>query len=278
MTSEKGGTGKTTGIVNVAWYLAARMKKSVLVVDADPQANASLVLLRGEAPEPPTLYQVLTDTAAAADAIRTTTTPGLDILPGDTMLADANLSIASEIGRERRLRLAMRGVHDAYDFVLIDTSPQRTLININVLNYVAEVWCPVDPGIFSIAGIVKLQGAIAEIVRYLDNPELRLSGLIMCQARGDNLSRDVEAQLRATFGSLVSKTVIPQNVRLGEAHAHYLSVGQFAPRSPGAKAYESLTRELMEYGKANRNAGVAVNEATDPNDAAGRGARKRRAG
>jgi chromosome partitioning protein len=169
----------------------------------------------------------------------------------------------------------MRAVDDPYDFVIIDTSPQRTLVNINVLNYVSEVWCPVDPGIFSLAGIVKLQGAIAEIVRYLDNPELRLSGLVLCQTRADNLARDVEAQLRATFGSLVCQTTIPQNVRLGEAHAHYLSVGEFAPRSPGAKAYESLTRELIAYGKANRNDGGAVDEAAHTVRPAGRTARKR---
>jgi chromosome partitioning protein len=275
--SDKGGSGKTTTVVNVAWNLA-RMKKSVLVVDADPQANATLVLLRGEAPEAPTLYHVLTNTADAGDTIRTTAIPGLDLMPGDGLLADANLSLASEIGRERRLRLAMRGVDDAYDFVVIDTSPSRTLININVLNYVSEVWTPVDPGVFSLAGLVKLQGAIAEVVKFLDNPSLRLSGLVLTQARGDNLTRDVEAQLRGTFGALVCQTTIPQSVKVGEAHAHYLPVGQFAPRSPAAKAYESLTLELIEHGKANRNAGGAVNEAADADGTAGRTGRKRRAG
>jgi len=83
---------------------------------------------------------------------------------------------------------------------VIDTSPQRTLININVLNYVAEVWCPVDPGVFSLAGLVKLQGAAAEVVKFLDNAALRFAGLVLTQARGDNLTRDIEAQLRTTFG------------------------------------------------------------------------------
>jgi chromosome partitioning protein len=268
--SEKGGTGKTTSAVNTAVCMA-RMRQRVLVIDCDPQANASMVFLKGATPEPPTLYHVLTNNADAGDTIRATGIAGVDLLPGDVTLADANLSLASEIGRERRLRLAMRGVDETYDVVVIDTSPQRTLININVLNYVQEVWCPVEPGIFSLAGIVKLQGAVAEVVRYLDNAELTLSGLVVTQTRGDNLTRDVEAQLRATFGTLVCKTTIPQNVKLGESHANFLPVIEYAPRSPGAKAYEALTREMMSHGKAHRVAGV-----NDGNASAADGPRTRR--
>jgi chromosome partitioning protein len=258
-TSEKGGTGKTTTVINTAVCLA-RQKKRVLVIDADPQSNATLVLLKGHAPDPPNLFHVLTNLADAGDTIRTTAITGLDCLPGDTSLADANLSLASEIGRERRLRLAMRGVDERYDYVVIDTSPQRTLININVLNYVSEVWCPVDPGIFSLAGLVKLQGAVAEVVRYLDNADVKLAGLVLTQTRTDNLCRDVEAQLRASFGSLVCKTTIPTSVKVGEAHGHYISVLDYAPRSPAAKAYEALTKEMMNHGSKKRTGRVAEHE------------------
>ena len=106
--SEKGGTGKTTSAVNTAVALA-KLGKRVLVVDADPQANATLVLLKGETPDPPTLYHVLINTADAGDTIRTTGTKGLELLPADTLLADSNISLASEMGRERRLRLALGG-------------------------------------------------------------------------------------------------------------------------------------------------------------------------
>lgn len=270
--SEKGGTGKTTSAVNTAVSLAKRGKR-VLVIDADPQANASLVFLRGQTPDPPTLYHVLTNTADPGDTIRSTPTPGLDLLPADTLLADANVSLASEMGRERRLRLAMRGVDEAYDFVVIDTSPQRTLININVLNYVAEVYCPVDPGIFSLSGLVKLQGAVAEVVKFLDNQALRISGLILTQARADNLTRDVEAQLRATFGALVHGTTIPASVKVGEAHARYMSVLDYAPRSPGAKAYEALTREILEHGEAH-GTGDGVHGVVASDRAAGRTGRR----
>jgi chromosome partitioning protein len=274
--SEKGGSGKTTSALNTAHCLA-RMRKRVLVVDADPQANATLVLLKGQTPDPPTLTHVLTDTADAGDTIRTTALTALDLLPGDTCLADANVTLASEIGRERRLRLAMRGVEDAYDFVVIDASPQRTLININVLNYVSEVYCPVDPGIFSLSGLVKLQGAVAEVVKFLDNAELRLTGLVLTQARGDNLTRDVEAQLRATFGALVCQTTIPQSVKIGEAHARYTSVLDYAPRSPAARAYEALTREMMAHGEAHRT-GIAVPGADAAHGTARTNRRRRAAG
>jgi chromosome partitioning protein len=248
ITSEKGGTGKSTLCINLAACLA-RMKKKILVLDADPQANTTMVLLRGEAPDPPTLADVLTNQADAGDTIRKTGIPGLDILPGAPSLAEANVVLASEMGRERRLRLAMRGADDDYDLVIADTSPQRTLVNVNVLSYVSEVYCPVDPGIFSLAGLVQLQAAVAEVVRFLDNPSLTLRGLILSQARGDNLSRDIEAQLRATFGSLVLKTTIPASVKVGESHVRYLPVVTYAPRSPAARAFETLTKEVMRHGE-----------------------------
>jgi chromosome partitioning protein len=214
-----------------------------------------MVLMRGETPEPPTLYHVMTNTADTEGAIRTTGIDGLDVLPGDGILADANLSLASEIGRERRLRLAMRGVDEAYDLVIVDTSPQRTLININVLNYVGEVYVPVEPSIFSLSGLIKLQGAISDVVKFLDNAALRMSGLVLTQAGNSNLTRDVEAQLRASFGNLVCKTTIPASVKVGEASAHYMSVLDYAPRSPGAKAYEALTREIMSHGETRTGTG-----------------------
>jgi chromosome partitioning protein len=250
-TSEKGGSGKTTTVINTAVCLA-RQRKRVLVVDADPQSNATMVFLKGQTPDGPTLHHVLTNTADAGDTIRATSIPGLDILPGDRTLADVNLSLVEEMGRERRMRLAMRGVDEAYDFVVVDTSPSRSLININVLNYVSEVWCPVDPGVFSLAGLVSLQGAAADVVRYLDNAELRLAGLVLTQTRPDNLCRDVEAQLRTSFGSLVCKTTIPASVKVGEAHGRYLPILDYAPRSPAALAYAALTKEVIAHGKANR--------------------------
>jgi chromosome partitioning protein len=276
--SEKGGVGKTSLCLNTAHALAKRNpKKRVLVVDADPQANATLVLLKGQTPELPTLYHVMCDQADAGDTIRETSIPGLDVMPGDTLLADANLSLASEYGRERRLKLAMRDVADRYAYVIFDTSPQRTLININVLNYVREVWCPIDPGVFSLAGLVKLQAALSEVSKFLDNSELRLAGLVLNEVRSDRLCKDIETEARSAFGRLICRTTIPANVAIGEAHAHYQSVLEYAPRSPGAHAYQALTREIESYGKANRTGRIAVDGAA-PSDRTRRSARRRKAG
>lgn len=277
--SEKGGTGKTTSAVNTAVGLA-KLGNRVLMIDADPQANATLVLLKGETPEPPTLYHVLTNTADAGDTIRPTSTKRLELLPADTLLADANISLAQEMGRERRLRLALRGIDEGYDYVVIDTSPQRTLINVNVLNYVAEVYCPVDPGIFSLAGLVKLQGAVSEVVKFLDNQALRMSGLVLTRTQHDNISKDVESQVRASFGNLVMETTIPATTKIGEAHARFMSVLDYAPRSPGAKAYEALTREIIRHGEQEHGTGNGSVNFAEANRSTGRSARqsKRAAG
>jgi chromosome partitioning protein len=283
--SEKGGTGKTTSAVNTAVGLA-KLGRRVLLADADPQSNASLVLTEGRGAESPTLFHVLTNEADAADAIRPTRTPGLDLLPAETLLADANVALASELGRERRLRLAMRDVEAAYDFVVVDTGPARSLLNVNVLNYAAEVWCPVDPGVFSIAGLGTLQGAVAEVARYLDNDRLRIAGLVLTRTARDNISRDVEAQLRGAFGGLVCRTTIPGSAKVGEAHARFLSVLDYAPRSAGAKAYEALVAEIDAHGGQEQDGSgepaggpAEADDATDTAPRVGRGTRRaRRAG
>lgn len=245
--SEKGGVGKSTCAVNVSVALAKRGKR-VLVIDADPQSNASLVLTAGQGSgDDATLFHVLTNEAEALEAIRPTSISGLDLLPADGQLADANVLLASELGRERRLRAAMKDV-EGYDFIVIDTSPQRSLLNVNVLNFVGEVYCPLDPGIFALAGLVKLQEVIGGVVRHLDNPTLRLAGLVVSRVQRDNLSRDTEAQLRSAFGDLVLKTTIPASTKIGEAHARYTSVLDYAPGSPGSKAFDSLTAEIIAHG------------------------------
>jgi chromosome partitioning protein len=273
--SEKGGPGKSTCAINTAVGLA-KLGNRVLFVDADPQANSTMVLGQGRAGGSPTLFHVLTNESDPADAIVSTTTPGLDLIPADGMLADANVVLVTELGRERRLRLAMPEVDHGYDFVVIDTSPQRSLVNVNVLNYAAEVYCPVDPGIFAIAGLMKLQEAIAGVVKFLDNPTLRLAGLVVNRVTRDNLSRDTEAQLREAFGPLVFKTTVSTSTKIGEAHARYQSVLDYAPGSTGAKAFEVLTREIIEHGQV-IGSGNGVDGA-DETHRAGSGKRRRRAG
>jgi chromosome partitioning protein len=247
--SEKGGVGKTTLAINVAVGLA-RAGQRVLLLDSDPQGNASYVLTEGQGSGTDlSLTDVLLDQADAVDAIRSTHIKGLDLLPSAPSLADANVSLSTELGRERRLRLAMEPVEDTYDWVVCDTSPARTLITVNVLNWVQAVYVPVDPGVFALAGVGKTQEAIADVVRYLDNRQLRLAGLILMRMERDNLSRDVEAQLRETFGPLVLTATIPASVKVGEAHGRFQSVMEWAPRSPAARAFEALITEIAADGQ-----------------------------
>ena len=272
--SEKGGPGKSTCAINSAVGLA-KLGRKVLVIDADPQANASMIFLQGRPAEAPTLFHVLTNEADASEAIARTTIPGVDLIPSDGMLADANVVLVSELGRERRLRLAMQGVDAGYDFVVIDTSPQRTLVNVNVLNYVAEVYCPVDPGIFAIAGLVKLQEAVAGVVKFLDNPGLHIAGLVVNRVQRDNLSRDTETQLRGAFGELVMKTTVPASTKIGESHARFLSVLDYAPGSTGAKAFEALTGEIIAHG-ADHRSGNGIDGVAEVDRAPDRGGTGRR--
>lgn len=247
--SEKGGTGKTTTAINVAVGLAKRGMR-VLLADLDPQGNASLVLLGGKPAEPPTIGAVLLDQADAHEAIRPTATAGLDILPADVSLADANLALASEVGRERRLRVALGEIGDRYDCVVLDTSPQRSLLSVNALVYAEEVLVPVDPGLFAVAGLGQLQATVDEVRRYLDNRALRIAGLILTRTRNDNVSRDVEAQLRGMFGDLVYRVTIPTNAKIEEAHSRFQSVLDWSPRSAGAVAYSALIEEIATDGRA----------------------------
>ncbi len=162
-------------------------------------------------------------------------------------------------------------VGESYDFVILDTSPQRTLINVNVLNFAEEVYCPVDPSIFGIAGLVKLQGVVADVAKFLDNSTVRIAGLVVTRMQRDNLSRDVEAQLRQAFGPLVCKATIPASAKVGEAHARYQSIFDYARLSPAARAYEALTREILEHGE-NIGTGGGVDGAAEA-DRADRSAR-----
>ena len=263
--SEKGGVGKTTSAINTAVGLA-KLGHRTLVIDSDPQGNSSLVLLGGEPVTVPTLHQVLVDEVDATEAIRPTATPGLDILPADASLADANLELAGELGRERRLRVAMEGVEDAYDFIILDTSPARSLLTVNVMCYVREILVPVDPGLFSLSGLGQLQAAVAEVRRFLDNRALRIAGIVLTRTVRNNVAREVEARIRAQFDELVHPTTIPNATAIEEAHSRFQSVLDYSPRSPGAKAYAALVGEIIANGQRTQDGTRGGGNGTAPAD------------
>jgi chromosome partitioning protein len=254
----KGGSGKSTTALALAVGLAQRLPKRqrVLLVDNDPQANSTMIMLEGKTPEAPTLADVLLDTRDAVDAIRRTRVDRLDILPADGRLADLTALLAEvELGRERRLSVALRSVEGAYDVCVVDSPPQLSLLTVNVLQAVSEVIVPIDPGIFAIAGLGRLQETVDRVRHYLQHPNLAIVSLLMTRATANKTTRELERQLRETYGSLVSRSVIPNSVTVEEAHANYRTVMEWAPRSAVAKAYDELVTEVLKHGEPKRVAG-----------------------
>jgi chromosome partitioning protein len=249
--NEKGGSGKSTSALNVSANLASQFGKRVLLVDVDHQANITAVLTKGE-PGRQTLTQVLMENIPVQEAIWSTRYPNLDLLPADASLADVNVAMADPagrlgLGREFRLRRALEGVEPDYDFVVIDTGPQRTLLNINVLNYVEDVLVPIDPGYWSIMGVRRLEELIAQIHTHMNHTRLRIGGVLLTKVQRTNVAKEVEEQVRAYFGDRVFQAAIPLNVKIEEAHSRGLAVLDYDSSCPGAQAYLALTREILDY-------------------------------
>lgn len=250
--NEKGGSGKSTSALNLSANLATRFGQRVLLVDVDPQANITQVLSPSER-EGTTLTDVFLKDASPREAIRQTEYASLDLLPADANLAEVNVAMADStsrlgIGREIRLKRALATVEKNYDFVILDTAPQRSLLSINVLNYADEVFVPLDPGFWSIMGAQRLEQLVEQIRDLMEHPTLQISGILLTKVQQTNVARDVEANVRDYFGRRVFKTTIPLNVKVEEAHSRGLSVLDYAPASSGAQAYLEFTKEVLRYG------------------------------
>ena len=247
VVAQKGGTCKTTSFIAMAACLAGQGRQ-VLVIDSDVQANATYVLLKGEKPRRPTLSEVLAGEATAEEAIVPSAFPGIEVIPAEPGLADVNVALAAEVGRERRLRMAMAEVSRPFDACLIDTGPTRSLLTTNVLNFAREVVVPIGPGLFGFLGLGQLQADMNLVRRFLENKALRLAGLFLVMMERNNVCRDFEREIRGVFGELVFKATIPRSVKFEEANARRQSIFEHAPKSAGAQAYEALTVEVLSRG------------------------------
>lgn len=248
IANQKGGVGKTTTAFNLGACLALD-KKKVLLVDADPQANATSGI--GVEPEESdaSIYECLIDAYPAADAIMHTQVKGLDIIPSRIDLVGAEVELMSRPDRERMLASTLAPVKDLYDFILIDCSPSLGIITVNALTAADSVLIPVQAEYFALEGIAQLLNTI-RIIKSRLRPQLEIEGflLTMYDARL-RLANQIFEELKGHFGDMVFSTVIPRNIKLSESPSHGLPVILYDPDSRGAIAYTQLAKELKTRNK-----------------------------
>ena len=243
LANQKGGVGKTTTAVNLSAALVERGRR-VLVIDIDPQANATIGLGVDPYTQRRTTYDVLLNPKQGGAQAVMPTPHGVDLMPSTIGMAAAELELAGRVGRETILRDALTPIAAHYDYILIDPPPSLGLFTLNALSAAQEVIVPLQVHIYALRGFEQLQEVIA-LVKEKINPGLHISGVLCTMYdRRNNLSSAIEAEIRAIDGLHVFRTLIPQNVRLTEAPGAGQPITLYDRQSAGAQAYVALAEEI----------------------------------
>lgn len=245
IANQKGGVGKTTTVINLGASLAAAEKRT-LIVDFDPQSNSTSGLGHREKRKGRSIYRVLGGSLPLEDAVLGTELPFLFLLPSEPDLAGAEIEMVAMDGREALLRNLIGPLRDSYDFILVDTPPSLGLLTLNGLVACDTVLVPLQCEYYALEGVSELLATL-DRVRETLNSAIAVEGVLLTMYDDrTNLSRQVTDEVRKFFGDKVYRTVIPRNVRLGEAPSHGKPAILYDIRSKGAEAYMQLAQEVLE--------------------------------
>jgi len=245
VTNQKGGVGKTTTSVNLAAALAYSHKK-VLLVDIDPQANATQGIGVNRLNMTGSIYEVIVNEKNVEDVILKTSIEGLDVVPSSIDLAGVDLELGEvKVGRESRLKEQLSRVKSNYEFIIIDCPPSLGVLNTNALTAADTVMIPVQCEYYALEGLTQLLSTI-RLTQQVFNPHLSIEGVLLTMLdQRTNLGIEVSQEVRKYFKEKVYRTFIPRNIRLGEAPSAGLSIFDYDPSSVGAKAYAALAKEVI---------------------------------
>jgi len=246
VANQKGGVGKTTTNINISSCLAEKGKR-VLAIDIDPQGNTTSGFGIDRRQVPLSIYDVLINGEPITAAIRRTAFDNLDIVVSKMDLAGAEVELVNMMARETVLKRALAPVRDNYDYIFIDCPPSLGLITVNALTAADKVMVPIQCEYYALEGLSQLMNTIKLVKQHL-NPTLEIEGVVLTMFDGrTNLSLQVADEVKKYFRDKVYCTIVPRNIRLGEAPSHGLPINHYAPDCAGAEAYRDLAQEIIEH-------------------------------